>query len=191
MSLKEVLLPAINMARKGYPVSPVCSHQWNYTFNFVQGAESERVFKPNGDYPKPGEVFYNPDLATTFESLANKGAKEGFYRGYIADAIVQAIHDYGGVLDKEDLDSHFTAREAPISKVYRGYRVFETPPPTHGLAVLEALGLYEKIVPNPSRANAGEGRSSVDETHKMIECMRLAMADALHYVCDPRTAAQR
>ena len=191
LSMKEVLEPAIKLAREGFPISPVASHQWTYTFNYIQGSESHRVFKPGGEYPKPGQIFFNPDLADTFEALANKGAKEGFYRGRIAQEIVRTVREFDGVLDLDDLDAHFTAREPPINKVYRGYRIFETPPPTHGLAVLVALGIYEKIVgTDGSNANASS-RGSIEETHVMLECMRLAMSDVLHHVCDPRTSTKK
>ena len=190
LSLQEVLEPAIKLAREGFPVSPVAAYQWAYTFNFIQGNESHRIFKPNGEYPKPGQVFFNPDLADTFESLARNGAKEGFYRGRIAKAIVQAVKDFDGVLDLDDLDTHTTAREDPISKVYRGYRIYETPPPTHGLAVLIALGIYEKVIKYDDSASASN-RGSIEETHVMLECMRLGMADALHHVCDPFTSTKK
>ena len=93
---------------------------------------------------------FSLDLAATFETVAALGAKKGFYSGRIADAIVQAVKDYDGVLDHADLAHHKTATEEPISRVFRGYRVYETPPPTHGLAVLIALGILEKVCPYPA-----------------------------------------
>jgi gamma-glutamyltranspeptidase/glutathione hydrolase len=91
----------------------------------------------------------NVDLATTFESIAIHGAKKGFYSGQIAKAIVEAVAEFGGVLDLDDLDHHKTASDDPISIVFRGYRIYETPPPTHGLAALIALGILERVCPEP------------------------------------------
>lgn len=142
-----------------------------------------------------------------------KGAKEGFYRGRIADAIVASMQQYGGILSHDDLQHHNTLSVDPISCVYKGYRVYETPPPTHGLAVLSALKIIEQLSPSvPSVEDRGacltgtEGvqptskRMKVDsavtgithtqrggeyQAHLGIECMRLAFADVLTHVGDP------
>lgn len=149
-SLSDALEPAITLAREGFPVSAVTAEQWQHTNTVLQNYEANRVFKPWGRYPKAGEIFKNPDLATTFETIAKHGVRKGFYSGRIGEAIVQAVKDYDGVLDLEDLAHHSTAEEKPISRVFRGYRVYETPPPTHGLAVLVALGILERICPDPA-----------------------------------------
>lgn len=118
------------------------------------------------------------------------GAKEGFYKGRIAQAIVSAVAEFGGVLSTDDLASHETAFEAPASAVYRGVRLYETPPPTHGVAALQALLLMEKIKGSSDDGLSAEQlrvrRGGADEAHLGIECMRLAFCDALKYCCDPR-----
>lgn len=216
LSLKEVLEPAICLAREGFPVSPVCAYQWS--LEFIQGEEAERVLHPGGRSPAAGEIFRNPDLACTFEELAARGAKEGFYKGRIADAIVEAVAEYGGVLCLEDLATHETAFEDPISAVFRHVRIYEPPPPTQGLAALLALRLIEKVSPPPlskmsqdsdslsAHSSASQSftsmdselrqqqereylrmkRGSAEEAHISLECMRLAFADVLQHSCDPR-----
>ena len=186
LSMIEVLEPAIKLGREGFPIGPITAKQW--TTEFLQGEEAFRVFRPNGANPVVGQMFKNPDLANTFESVANHGVKNAFYSGTIADAIVEAVAAYGGVLNKSDLQAHKTAREAPISAVFKGIRVYETPPPTHGLAALIALSLIDKIstANTETQQTCRQARGSIEEAHVGIECMRLAFADALRYICDPK-----
>lgn len=73
---------------------------------FLQGDEALRVLRPNGKPHKAGDIVYNKDLANTFRRVAALGAKDGFYTGEIAEAIVAAAREFGGVLDTDDLATH-------------------------------------------------------------------------------------
>jgi gamma-glutamyltranspeptidase / glutathione hydrolase len=115
MTMTEVLKPAISLAEDGFSLGPITSGQWSRSF--LQGEEAQRVFRPGGAAPLPGELFTNPDLGQTFRELAAKGAAEGFYRGNatqppsphlvslgrIGNAIVEACRAFDGVLSAEDL----------------------------------------------------------------------------------------
>jgi gamma-glutamyltranspeptidase/glutathione hydrolase len=122
--------------------------------------------------------------------LGTHGAVEGFYTGRIGEAICEAAREFDGVLDMHDLATHKTEFVEPVSVEYKGYRVYETPPPTHGIAALQALQMMEIL---DQRAEQSEQRVSCRGNpllvHQEVECMRLAYADALTYVCDPRNAA--
>lgn len=199
LPLSTILAPAIKLADEGFPLSPITASHWNGRLN----AEGERVLRPNGRPPNAGEVLRNPDLAETMRSIAKSGAHEGYYQGRIAEAIVEAVQARGGVLDLEDLKSHRTKFVKPISIDYKGVRVFETPPPSQGLSALIALRLIEKVeqlrhqelqsavrdVRTPDQplkfAADRAKRSSVDDTHLLLECMRVACAEALHHITDP------
>ncbi|CAM6002629.1 unnamed protein product [Sphagnum balticum] len=211
LTMSDVLAPAIEAAERGTVIHPVTAAQW--AVSHLQGAEAMRVFKlPNkaphgtsesGDElthkpsngssmdrhtPAAGELFRNPDLASTFRQLAADGAQLGFYRGRIAAAVAAAVAQHGGVLDEEDLAHHRTEIAAPVAADYKGYRVYETPPPTHGVAALIALKLLEAVdartggsTENGQHIRRGDER----QAHVMLECMRLAYSDALGLVCDP------
>jgi gamma-glutamyltranspeptidase/glutathione hydrolase len=206
MPLAQILAPAINLAEQGFPLSPITSSHWNGPLN----EEGERVLRPKGRVPTAGEVLQNPDLAQTMRAIAEHGAYEGYYQGRIAEAIVAAVRAHGGVLDLQDLRNHRTKFVKPISVDYKGVRVFETPPPSQGLAALIALRLIEKVEQlqqqsSRDAAPAASGtrdvrhspeqplqfcanrskRSSVDDTHLVLECMRVACAEALHHIADP------
>lgn len=198
LTLTQALAPAIHMAREGYPVGPVAANQW--AGDKVRGEEASRVLFPGGKPPKAGQIFKNPDLARTFEELAEKGSKKGFYSGRIAEAIVAATKEFDGVLELEDLARHETTYYDPISVVYKGIRIYETPPPTHGLAALIALKLLEELEKSDGKGGEAEiatpaelsftddfrgVRSEVQNIHDSIEAMRIAYTEVLHHCADP------
>jgi len=129
-------------------------------------------------------VFANPQLAATFRRVAAHGAKEGFYRGPIAEAIVRAVAERGGVVTLEDLDAHATRFPEPISQTYRDdVRVWELPPPNHGIAALLALNCLEAALPD-----AGPPPHCMTWDHASVEAMRIAFADSLEHCGDPEHA---
>ena len=139
--------------------------------------------------PSAGEVFANPQLAATFRRVAAHGAKEGFYRGPIAEAIVAAVAERGGVSTLEDLDAHATRFPAPMSQTYMDdVRVWELPPPNHGVAALLALNCLEAALPG-----TGPPPHCMTWDHASVEAMRVAFADSLEHCGDPEHAdvAQR
>ncbi|MBC8335073.1 MAG: gamma-glutamyltransferase [Anaerolineales bacterium] len=179
LPMDEILAPATRLAREGFPVGPITSHAWK------AGAEAQLKFAPNGNEltidgraPAPGEIFRNPGLAKTFETIARGGAS-AFYQGEIAEAIVRVVNQAGGCLSAEDLASHLSTWEEPISTTYRGYRVFECPPNGQGITALIALNILEGF-------DLGAlDLLSTERIHLMIEALRLAFADARWYVADP------
>jgi gamma-glutamyltranspeptidase/glutathione hydrolase len=180
LSMTEILAPAIRLAREGFPVAPLSSHSWQ------RGAQNQLRSAPNGHEltidgrgPRPGEIFRNSNLARTFEIVAS-GGKSAFYQGEIAEAIVSVIKEAGGCMSAEDLASHVSTWEEPISVTYRGLRVYECPPNGQGITALIALNILEGFdlssLPSLSK----------ERLHLMIESMRLAFADSRWYVADPK-----
>ncbi len=179
LSLSEILTPAIRLAEEGFPVAPLTSYYWS------RGAEGQLKSALNGHEmtidgrgPKAGEVFHNPGLAKTLKVIAEKKAN-GFYQGPIAEAIVGVIKEAGGCMSAEDLASHVSTWESPISVNYHGWRVHECPPNGQGITALIALNLLEGF------DLASLESLSAEKMHLMIEAMRLAFADARWYVADP------
>jgi len=179
LSMSEILTPAIRLASEGFPVAPLTSHYWK------RGAERQLKSAPNGHEltidgrgPNAGEIFRNPGLARTFEAIA-RGGKSTYYQGAIAEAIVSVIKEAGGCMTMDDLASHESTWEEPISVDYRGYRVYECPPNGQGITALIALNLLEGF------DLASFASLSTERLHLMIEAMRLAFADARWYVADP------
>jgi gamma-glutamyltranspeptidase/glutathione hydrolase len=180
LSMSEILAPAISLASEGFPVAPITANSWSF------GAERQLKYAPNGEEllidgraPRTGEIFQNKNLARTFELVARDGPS-AFYQGQIAEAIVHVIKEAGGCISSEDLASHTSTWEEPISVDYRGYRVYECPPNGQGITALIALNILEGF-------DLGALASlSTERLHLVIEALRLAFADSRWYVADPK-----
>jgi gamma-glutamyltranspeptidase/glutathione hydrolase len=182
LSMPEILAPAIRLAGEGFPVAPVTAHAWQ------RGAQLQLRSAPNGHEltidgrgPRAGEIFRNPNLARTLELVAHAGPS-AFYRGPIAEAIVAVVQAAGGCLSMEDLASHASTWEEPISVAYRGLRVYECPPNGQGLTALLALNILEGF------DLSALAPFSAERLHLLIEALRLAFADSRWYVADPAFA---
>jgi gamma-glutamyltranspeptidase / glutathione hydrolase len=179
LSLYEILAPAIRLADEGFPVAPITAHFWSRgAERQLKSALNGRELLIDGRAPKAGEIFRNPGLAQTFKIVAEQGAV-GFYQGRIAESIVAVIKEAGGCMTLDDLASHVSTWENPISVDYRGLRVYECPPNGQGITALIALNILEGF------DLAGLETLSPEKMHLMIEAMRLAFADAKWYVADP------
>ncbi len=179
LPMDEILAPAIRLASDGFPVSPVTSHAWARGVDAqLKSAPNGRELTINGRAPAAGEVFRNPGLARTLESIASEGVS-AFYQGRIAESIVDVIAESGGSMRVDDLAAHVSTWEVPISTSYRGLRIFESPPNGQGITALIALNILEDF------DLAAHPLLSAEQTHLMIEAMRLAFADARWYVSDP------
>ncbi|CAK9084822.1 unnamed protein product [Durusdinium trenchii] len=179
-SLREVLQPAIELAEGGFPVSQGAAQIWQQSEELLAQAARGRPtpYLPGGRAPKAGEIFRNPDLAQTMRLLGEKGAKEGFYTGAVAEEIVKALAARGGVMSAKDLAEHSCSFVEPISSCYRGrFRLYECPPPTQGVTALMALNLLEQLPAPP--------RLSSEAIHAQAEALRFAFADALQFCADP------
>ena len=183
LPLERALAPAIEYARDGYVVSEVIAHQWEAaTEVLAEDSIAGRVFLVGGRAPRAGEVVRNPDLARTLDTLA-KGGRDAFYRGPIARAIVDDARRRGGLLEERDFAEHRSDWVEPISTTYRGYRVFEMPPNTQGVAALEMLNILEGF------DLMALGHNSAAYLHLLLEAKRIAFADRDAYVADPATTS--
>jgi gamma-glutamyltranspeptidase/glutathione hydrolase len=184
LPLTEVLAPAIRYASEGYPLSPTLSYYWQSAYKtykkLLNGPEFKNwfdTFAPNGKAPAAGEMWRSLGHASTLNLIARTQA-EAFYQGEIADAIDDFSRKYGGYLRKEDLEGFRPEWVKPISIDYRGYNVWEIPPNGQGLVALMALNIVKGFTFN--------SRDCPETLHKQIEAMKLAYADGLAYITDPR-----
>jgi gamma-glutamyltranspeptidase/glutathione hydrolase len=179
LTMEKILAPAIRLAEEGFPVAPITAYFWERGVERqLQRALNGHELTIGGRAPRPGEIFTNPGLARTFRKVAQSG-KQVFYQGEIAQAIVSAINAAGGCMQLDDLASHHSTWDAPISVNYRGYQVYECPPNGQGLAALIALNLLEGF------DLSSLAPLSAERLHLEIQALRLAFADARWYVSDP------
>lgn len=176
----ELLGPAIHSAENGFP----CTHLLSQTIAERRGEiadpEWRRIFAPKGRPPGSGELVRQPDLGQTLRTLAKEDAA-ALYRGRIAEAIARRLATEGFVT-LEDLAAHSGEWADPLSTSYRGFTVYEPPPPTQGLAVLLGLNLVEGF-------DLGRmPHHSAEHLHLLVEMSKLAYADRDRWIADPAHA---
>jgi gamma-glutamyltranspeptidase/glutathione hydrolase len=179
MSLEHVLAAAIHLAQEGFPVAPITAYFWQ------RGVERQLGTAPggleltiNGHAPKAGEIFRNPCLARTLQTVAQAGS-DAFYEGEIGEAIVATLKAAGGVMELEDLASHQSTWDDPICTNYNGIRIWECPPNGQGIVALIALNILENFDLD------SQTPLSPERIHLIIESLRLAFADAQETIADP------
>jgi gamma-glutamyltranspeptidase/glutathione hydrolase len=174
----EVLAPAIAYARDGFPVSEIIQGQWaGSERSLAEWPTSAATYLPNGRPPRVGEVFKNPGLARTYETIA-QGGRDAFYRGEIARKIVAFSESNGGYFTMPDFEDHSSAWVDPVTTSYRGYDVWEIPPNSSGIVALMMLNILEGY-------DIGAlGHNSAEAIHLLTEAKKLAFADRDRYVAD-------
>jgi len=174
LTLAEVLQPAIELAEGGFPVSPIIAGQWrNQTGTLEDNDGAAAVFLPNGEAPRAGEWFTNPDLAASLRQIAREGAG-AMYGGSLGQRVVDGLNELGGYIDIEDMAAMEVEWVEPISTDYKGWTIWEMPPATQGVA---ALQMFELLEPFDLK---GMGHNSPEYLHHLIEAKKLAFADLAH-----------
>ena len=171
----ELLAPAIYYAEHGFPVHEVVAGGWARSAKMhSEHPNSTKTYLVDAGTraPRAGEVFKNPDLASSLRRIADKG-RDGYYTGPTAEAIVRISTEQGGTFTLADLAEYQPEWVTPVKTDYRGWNVYEIGPNTQGVAALMMLNLME-------RYPIGQlGFHSPDAMHVMIEAKKLAYADML------------
>jgi gamma-glutamyltranspeptidase/glutathione hydrolase len=179
LPLARLLEPAWEFAEEGHPVAEVVARYWDESEDVLRKNEAAtRTFLPEGRAPRPGELFYQAELAATISAVA-KGGAEAFYNGEIARSLARAAQEAGGYLSEADLAEHETLWVDPVHTNYRGVRVYEIPPSAQGVAALEMLNILEGF-------DLGAlGPVSAERIHLEVEAKRLAFEDLREKIGDP------
>jgi len=183
MSSAEVLAPAIELAGKGFAVTPGLTRGLNRSSlreRFSNFDASSRIFmKPEGVLWEAGEILRQEDLAGTLKLIAENGMN-GFYMGKVADDIVRTMKRYGGLITQEDLEDYTTYLRRPIEGTYRGYGIVSVAPSSSGgIALVQLLNILERF-------DLGwTGWSSAATVHLVTEAERRVYADRSEYLGDP------
>jgi gamma-glutamyltranspeptidase/glutathione hydrolase len=179
MPLAELLAPSIRYAEDGFPVTEVISGYWQKAADRMKHyPESARTYLPEGHAPNAGDIFKNPDLAVSYRQIAQGGC-DAFYRGPIAQAIVQFSEKCGGLFSLRDFAEHQSTWVEPVSTNYRGRDVWELPPPGQGIAALQMLNILAGYDLSKMRP------PSADFWHLFLEAKKLVYADRARYYADP------
>ncbi len=180
LSRGDILAPAIRIATEGFYVS-------NYAAIAITDAyekatkfpEMQKVYWDENGLPiEQGTVLKNPGFAKTLQIIAEKGS-DGFYQGEIAQAIVDTLAKYEGVMTLEDLANYKVTVGKPVSGTYRGYTLLSSPPPSSGgTHLIEILNILENFDVASMKINSPE------YIHLFVEAFKLAYADRAQYMAD-------
>ncbi|MBI4012590.1 MAG: gamma-glutamyltransferase [Candidatus Rokubacteria bacterium] len=176
--LGELLKPAIALAGDGVPVSDLLAQTIRERAALIEDPEWHRIYAPPGRTPATGDRLVQPDLARSL-ALVAEGGPDAFYRGELGARLVRHVEAGGGFLTREDLAAHASRWQPPVATTYRGATVWETPPPTQGLTVLQALNVLEGF------DLAAMGHHSPAHLHHLVEAIKLAYADRERFLGDP------
>ena len=195
LDLQEVLAPAIRLASDGHPASRELVLWLSYDPNTILSTPNlARIYAPNGSLVQVGELVYQDDMARTFLQLALayqiargqghqaaiQAARDYFYRGPIAEAIVAYSEQNNGYFTLADFNNFAGAIVDPISIDYSDeITVFENPPNSQGITMLLALNILKGM---------DLGGDSIDDpavVHAQVEALKLAFADRYAYIGDP------
>ncbi len=182
----ELFEPAIHYCRDGSPTPQIIG--WYIKRNMAiftragsgveETANALHTYSPGGRAPNENEVRRNPDLARTYETIA-QGGRDVFYDGPIADTIQAYFKRIGGWMTRDDLREHQAEWPTPLQTDYRGTTVYAMGANTQGLATLQMLNMIEHF------DMRGYGFQSPDSLQVQIEAKRLAYEDRARFYADP------
>jgi gamma-glutamyltranspeptidase/glutathione hydrolase len=192
LDLPTVLAPAMRLAREGVPLDEAhCEAQQLVIDDITSDAARrekfavlERHYLNGGAANQAGDRFYSP-LIDVFERLSRDGSS-GFYEGEVADAIVDAVEDAGGVLTHDDLASVQPVIRAPLEHPYQGANLLAMPPPSSGgVALIEMLNIVSAYERSHSDVDLHDlEHNSPEYVHLLAEVMQHAFADRAAFLGD-------
>lgn len=176
----DLVQPSIDIAQNGFPLSWTLSGAANF-FNSNSPIPFLRDYfnKDNGELVQFGELWKQPELATTLSEIRDNG-QDGFYKGTVAEEIVRFMKENGGIITMEDLQRYTAVERKPIKGTFNGYDIYSMPPPSSGgVALIEMMNLMELAKLDSIEFN------STAYVHLVAEAMRRAFADRAEHLGDP------
>jgi gamma-glutamyltranspeptidase/glutathione hydrolase len=180
LDYQTLLKPAIAAASEGHALTDWSASNFTEAFAILSKyPSSAHALLPGGKAPVAGDLFVQPDLARTLETIAREGART-FYRGSLAHRTADTYEKAGGVLRYEDLAGFEPEQSEPVHAPYKGYEIYESAPNSQGIVLLIALNILEGV------DLKSMGYNSAPYIHAITESLKLAFADRDHYITDPR-----
>jgi gamma-glutamyltranspeptidase / glutathione hydrolase len=180
LTLKQVLAPAIRLAKEGFIVTPYMSDCIkDCAADLATSTGLARMFLPKGKALQPGERLVQKDYARTLMLIAKQGPT-ALYAGTLGDALISHLSQAGGVMSAADLKRYKPIEREAIVSPYRGHLVVGPPPPaSSGVHIAQMLNLLEAY------DLKALGFGSADATHLLAEVMKIAFADRAVATADP------
>src|SRR4051794_14518713 len=179
LGLDTLLQPAIKAAEEGYVVAPRIAFDWKVQFDKLkQGTNTERYLLPHGKPAAIGDVIRQPELAQTLRAIAKQGPA-AFYKGAIAEDMVETLRGIGGLHTLDDFAAHTTETTVPIGTSYKGHNVWQCPPNGPGITMLVMLNILSRFDLTKFPA------MSVERFHLEAEAARIAYMMREEHIGDP------
>lgn len=179
MSFADVAAPTIFYLENGFPMSTSgYGYLGRIPESLIQFPNLAKTVAPDGEYPRPGELMKNPNLAKTYRIVAKEGVK-AFYTGSIAKKMVAYMQANGGLWTMKDLADYKVQWKTPLHTTYRGIDMYGTPPPSSSMTWMQMMKIAEKF--DFSKLEHG----SPDAIHLITEIDKLAHSDGYNFVADP------
>jgi gamma-glutamyltranspeptidase / glutathione hydrolase len=177
--LDRLLQPAIKAAEEGYVVAPRIAFDWKNQFEKLKnGVNTPRYLLPYGRPMVAGDVLRQPELGQTLRAIAKDGPS-AFYKGAIAEDMVDTLRGVGGLHTLDDFAAHTTETTSPIGTMYKGLDVWQCPPNGPGITMLVILNILSRF--DLTRF----GPLSVERFHLEAEAARVAYMMREQYIGDP------
>lgn len=188
LPMERVLAPTVTYAREGHPVAPVIAMYLDRSLRSYTARLEDYEFEfdnarttwfADGAAPEAGEIFRNPDLAKTLETIGREG-RDAFYKGALAEVMVDYLQRQGSAYTLEDFAAHTSEWVDPACAEYRdGYELCELPPNSQGFAALQMVNILRNVDLSQWE------RGSPEVIHYITEAKRLAYADVARFYADP------
>ncbi|MFN0181812.1 MAG: gamma-glutamyltransferase [Gemmatimonadales bacterium] len=179
---KRLVLPAAELAGRGFPLSPSLAEELNWLVKVTRGKIPTTVAaygRADGKEWAAGDTLRLPDLAASLTDIATQGPN-AFYTGRIADLIAADMAANGGIITKDDLAAYQAVERAPVRGTFLGHQIISMPPPSSGgVAIVEMLNILERL------DIARRPRMGTTTLHLMIEAQRRAYLDRAEFLADP------
>ena len=198
MSFTQVVDSALHFASSGFPTYQLLNRaigSADRMANLQKYSESAQIYLPNGKPPVLGSLFVQKDLGQTLSLMAQaeakalaqgesrqagiQAARDVFYKGDVAQRMVQSLQNLGGLYTYEDFAEYESPMEEPISTKYRGYEIFTNRTWSQGITLLQTLNILEGY------DLRSLGHNSPEAIHLQVEALKLALADREKYIGDP------
>jgi gamma-glutamyltranspeptidase/glutathione hydrolase len=177
--LDSLLQPAIKAAEEGYVVTPRTAFDWKNQFEKLKkGTNTGRYLLPHGKAAVAGDVIRQPELGKTLRAIAKNGP-EAFYKGTVAEDMVETLRGIGGLHTLDDFAGHTTETTSPIGTLYEGYDVWQCPPNGPGITMLVMLNILSRFDLTKFAA------MSVERFHLEAEAARIAYMMREQHIGDP------
>jgi gamma-glutamyltranspeptidase/glutathione hydrolase len=195
LSFGDAAAAAIRYAREGFTMHPLMAHFIDrYADGYRRWPANAAIWLPGGRPPREGELFVQADLARSIQFMADeeraasrhgrvyglRAARDAFYRGDLATAMVRYHRDNGGWLTADDLASYRSEIVAPVRRTFGGMEVLTCGPWCQGPVLLQMLSLLEGV------DLKALGHNTPVYVHQVTETMKLCFADRERYYGDPR-----